>query len=252
MPSIEDNLKTWNQYYDWPEGGHEWSSFWGGTDVLWGGSLSPRIRSFLPTSSLLEIAPGFGRITSYLVERCEKYIGVDLAEKCVTECRSKFSAFEHAAFFVTDGYSLNDVPDKSVDFAFSFDSLVHVEADVMQAYARELARTLKPGGRAFLHHSNVGAFLDSSTGEITISNDHWRGTTMSAQLMREFAASSGIHCAVQEIINWGGTDLSDCFSLLVAQSPSDADETLVVENPRFMDQAVALGQAAEVFARASK
>jgi hypothetical protein len=45
----------------------------------------------------------------------------------------------------------------SIDFAFSFDSLVHAESDVMSSYAHELARVLKPGGVAFLHHSNLDA-----------------------------------------------------------------------------------------------
>ena len=50
------------------------------------------------------------------------------------------------------------VADRSVDFAFSFDSLVHADAEVLDAYAAELARTLAPDGVAFIHHSNLGAY----------------------------------------------------------------------------------------------
>jgi hypothetical protein len=46
----------------------------------------------------------------------------------------------------------------SVDFAFSFDSLVHAEADVIQAYVEQLASILRPGGAAFIHHSNLGQY----------------------------------------------------------------------------------------------
>ena len=50
------------------------------------------------------------------------------------------------------------VEDGSVDFAFSFDSLVHAEADVLGAYLGELARKLKPDGVGFIHHSNIGGY----------------------------------------------------------------------------------------------
>ena len=58
--------------------------------------------------------------------------------------------------------SLPMVEDQSIDFAFSFDSLVHVESDVLMGYLAELARTLKPEGVAFLHHSNYGSYRRST------------------------------------------------------------------------------------------
>lgn len=252
MPSVEDNLLTWGRDYDWPEGGHEWSSIWGGTDILWGGMLNPRIRCFVPTDSILEIAPGFGRITSYLIPRCNAYTGIDLAERCVLKCRNTFSEIMHASFHTTDGYSLPGVKDRSIDFAFSFDSLVHSESDVLEAYAHELARVLRPDGFAFLHHSNVGEYRDPVSGELTISNDHWRGSSMSARLMRDYATKAGIRCVAQEIINWGSPHLTDCFSLLMARPPSTSTETQIVKNPNFMDRAVDLGRAARLFARPSE
>jgi hypothetical protein len=50
------------------------------------------------------------------------------------------------------------VPDDSIDFVFSFDSLVHAEADVMQAYLNQLVRKLKLNGVGFIHHSNIGEY----------------------------------------------------------------------------------------------
>ena len=59
---IKDNSEFWAAY-DWAEGGTEWSQAWGATRLLFHGSLYPRIAAFVPTGHLLEIAPGFGRIT---------------------------------------------------------------------------------------------------------------------------------------------------------------------------------------------
>src|SRR5579859_8081721 len=41
---------------------------------------------------------------------------------------------------MNDGTSLAMIEDGTVDLVFSFDSLVHVEADVMDAYLDEIAR----------------------------------------------------------------------------------------------------------------
>jgi hypothetical protein len=50
------------------------------------------------------------------------------------------------------------VPENSLDFAFSCDSLVHAEIDVIDAYIDELSRKLTLSGIAFIHHSNIGAY----------------------------------------------------------------------------------------------
>jgi hypothetical protein len=56
------------------------------------------------------------------------------------------------------GKSLSAVADGSIDFAFSFDSLVHFEVDAMESYLRELACKLSADGVAFLDHSNLGEY----------------------------------------------------------------------------------------------
>jgi len=87
----------------------------------------------------------------------DHYIGVDLNSNCISACQERFADVKHAAFYANDGKSLAMVEDSSVDFAFSFDSLVHAEMDVIEAYCRELSRKLSPSGVAFIHHSNLGA-----------------------------------------------------------------------------------------------
>jgi cyclopropane fatty-acyl-phospholipid synthase-like methyltransferase len=116
------------------------------------GHALPRLHEFLPTGTLLEIAPGHGRWTDYLLDHCDRLIGVDLAEKCVEACRRRFADRPHATFHKNDGRSLGMVGDGEIDFAMSFDSLVHCEADVVESYVRELARTLSEHGAAFIHH----------------------------------------------------------------------------------------------------
>ena len=162
MPSIDENLKQWNEDYDWHLAGESWSEPWGSGAAQWYGCIYPRIRRFLPAPTILEIAPGFGRWTEFLLSHCDTLIGIDVAPKCVDVCRQRFAERPGASFETNDGHSLPMVADSSVDFAFSFDSLVHVEAEVLKGYLTELARVLKPDGVAFLHHSNLGAYQRSN------------------------------------------------------------------------------------------
>ncbi|HQI81243.1 MAG TPA: tetratricopeptide repeat protein [Deltaproteobacteria bacterium] len=233
--SIQRNRVQWSNY-EWTEGGDEWSACWGGTEQLWKRTIQPRIASFLPAAHILEIAPGFGRCTQYLVPQCTKLTLVDLTEKCIEACRRRFRGHSHIRYFVNDGKSLDMLEDGSIDFAFSWDSLVHVEKDVMRSYLHELAAKLRPGGAGFLHHSNIGAFLDPATGKLTVENRHWRGENMSAQLFRDYCQEAGLKCVSQEILAWGGTVLNDCISVFVKEPGYDPKKTVVVENPDFMEE----------------
>ena len=213
MATIEENVQTW-QRYDWKDSGSEWSEPWGSTADLWFHTLLPRIYRYLPTGTLLEIAPGHGRITEFLLPLCQSYVGVDVTPRCVEACQERFVGVEHASFQGGDGRSLGGVPDAAVDFAFSWDSLVHAEPEVLRSYAFELARTLRPGGHAFLHHSNFGQFLDLGSGEHVIENRHWRDGRMTAQQMRGFCGEAGLVCRSQELTQWIDDHLIDCISVV--------------------------------------
>jgi SAM-dependent methyltransferase len=158
MADVDHNLAIWSNEWDWSTQGDEWSAWWGDSRAMWYGALLPRIHSFLPAGTILEIAPGYGRWTQFLKDACEHLVIVDLTEGCIEHCRERFSASTNIEYHVNDGRSLAMVADGSIDFAFSFDSLVHVEADVMNAYLEQLASKLSPDGVGFIHHSNIGSY----------------------------------------------------------------------------------------------
>lgn len=213
MPSIEQNRANWDNPRSWQRDGEEWSTSWGSTASMWFGSILPRIAAFLPAGHLLEIACGHGRVTEYLLAHGARYSGVDLAPSCVAFCRQRFAERNQAAFHETDGASLHAITDDSVDFAFTWDSLVHAERDALAGYVEALARKLRPGASAFLHHSNLGAFVDAA-GALTVANPHWRATSVSAAIVRELAEQHGLRCIAQELVQWGAPQHNDCFTLL--------------------------------------
>ncbi|MGE0445987.1 MAG: class I SAM-dependent methyltransferase [Vicinamibacterales bacterium] len=204
MPSVLENQARWTEH-PWEREGHEWSpgQAAAGGEMLWWRGLLPRIATHLPAASILEIGPGFGRWTQHLLHQCDQLTAIDLTERCVEHCRVKFASHPGFTAWTNDGESLDVVPDESVDFVFSFDSLVHAEAPVLRSYLRQLARKLRPGGTGFIHHSNLRA-LTGPTGTVPpwLTRTNWRGQTMSARLFREYCAEAGLRCQTQEVINW--------------------------------------------------
>jgi len=226
MPTRDENRRQWSDY-DWSQGGDDWSVGWGSSRMLWFGTVLPRIHFLLPARHLLEIAPGYGRVTAFLLEHCERYTGVDITPRCVEACRERFAGRADASFVLNDGSSLEAVADGSVDVAISWDSLVHADPGVLEAYAHALARKLVPGGRAFLHHSNLGAHADPRTGRVSVENPHWRDERMSAERMRAFCAQAGLALDGQQIVQWGSTVDNDCFSWL--RRPADGEAPTAAE-----------------------
>ncbi|HSO81670.1 class I SAM-dependent methyltransferase [Thiocapsa sp.] len=239
MPTIEENLKHWSGY-DWSLGGDEWSSLWGGTENLWLGAVLPRVADLLPTGRLVEIAPGFGRMTQFLETQCRSMTLVDLTERCIDACRQRFADKRHIDYVVNDGRSLPGVADQSVDLVFSFDSLVHVELDVIDGYVSELSRVLRPEGTAFIHHSNMAAFRHPEGEGFTIENRHWRGGTVSADIVKDLCDRIGLTCYRQELVNWGGKDLTDSFSYIARRGSSRDRPRELIRNQRFMEERIRL------------
>ena len=238
-----------NVKYDWKDAGEEWSESWGTSAAQWSGAILPRIRDCLPSGTILEIGPGFGRWTNYLKDYCEHLLIVDPAVECIEACRRRFAAHPRVRCYLNDGRSLSIFPDQSIDFVFSFDSLVHVKREIIEAYLSQLSTKLRIGGRGFIHHSNLGEYAHSFRERLPprvekllikakiLDWDHQRDPNMSAELFRGLCARYGLHCLGQELVNWRGRRLIDCFSLFARSGSDDRPSTHIIRNPNFMREA---------------
>lgn len=166
-------------------------------------------------TATLELACGHGRNTEFLRRYAKSIDLVDVNQVCVDACKSRFKHEMDGCIFryhVTSGNVL-PVENESISFGYSWDSMVHFDKLVVRDYVREFARVLKPGGTAFLHHSNYGAVAPDSSW----TKNHGNRSDMTATLMREYALQNGLNIKFQRLSGtadgWSIEDL-DCLSLI--------------------------------------
>jgi ubiquinone/menaquinone biosynthesis C-methylase UbiE len=265
MPSVEHNAKEWDEKtYSWPEDGDEWSEAFGNTEAMWWFALRPRLHRYVPAGTILEIAPGHGRWTEYLRDLCKSLVIVDLSANCIAACKKRFANASNITYVVNNGRSLDIVQDNSIDLVFSFDSLVHCEKDVIAAYLKEIARTLKPDGVGFIHHSNIGAysrFLDiynaipqrfhmkgAFSRLISINVSALRAPSMSAATFRELCEDANLECISQEPINWDhGRCMIDAISVFTPRASKWSRRCEILSNPRFVEGAAKIKMLSRLY-----
>jgi len=147
---------------------------------------------------LLEIGPGGGRFTEILLPKCKRLIAAEAAPTMLAHLRRRFAANPKLEYLVVKDASLEPLPDDSVDAVFSYGVFVHLHEWDIFSYLREVARVLRPGGRAVIEHSNTLSEL----GWATFLRDlpHCVGrhkapgafTAMTPELMRVFCERAGL------------------------------------------------------------
>lgn len=105
-----------------------------------------------PETTVLEIGPGGGRWTRYLLEAKLVY-AVDYHEELLEELRKTVRS-GNVRFIRNNGTDFPGVPAASVDFVFSFGTFVHLDIDLIEAYLRNLRPVLKQDANVVLHYSD--------------------------------------------------------------------------------------------------
>ena len=170
------NKHIWENW-NWSAGGEEWT-----LSEEWKASV---VRTFLDPnfanrSVILEIGPGAGRWTEYLLKKCQRLIGVDISETSVHECERRFHDHPTAEFAVGNGENLSSIGTSSIDAVWSFDVFVHINKQQFKSYIAEFARVLKPGGVGLIQHGTAGG-----------KSGGWRSDVRTADV-NEFLRSNGL------------------------------------------------------------
>jgi SAM-dependent methyltransferase len=240
--------------YEWIAAGEEWSEPWGGSGAQWYGSILPRIHAALPAATILEIGSGFGRWSYYLRQHCNQLHLVDPDAQCMDACRRRFASDAKVSFHLNRDDSLAMIPDGSVNFIFSFDSLVHVRPQSIESYLSQFAAKLTSNGLAFIHHSNLGQYAGSALRRIRKRKiraaDHQRDPEMTTALFRESCERHRLKIVCQELVNWRGGRLIDCFSTIAHHDSKWQSASRPYRNSDFMLEAELIRRLAKHYPKA--
>jgi ubiquinone/menaquinone biosynthesis C-methylase UbiE len=146
------NKEIWENW-DWKAAGDEWTP-----SLAWKESI---VRSILRPniavgSDVLEIGPGAGRWTEYLLPSARSYVGIDISAKCVWICQERFNQYVTAKFVSNSGADLAALSDRSIDRIWSFDTFVHINRAEVAKYVKEMKRVMRSGALGIIHHGDHG------------------------------------------------------------------------------------------------
>jgi len=105
-----------------------------------------------PDQNALEIGPGGGRWTRYLLG-FEKLYVVDYHAQLLDELRRSFTA-KHIVFVENNGSDFPGVAENSIDYLFSFGTFVHLDVDLIQSYLGNMHPLLREGSNVVLQYSD--------------------------------------------------------------------------------------------------
>lgn len=94
-----------------------------------------------PNPSVLEIGCGNGRDAALILERTNRYLGIDAAKNFIVMAKAALPAGE----FVEADVEVYEFPG-GLDIVFAFASLIHVPKDSLRQVLKRVYSALNPGG----------------------------------------------------------------------------------------------------------
>ena len=179
------------------------------------GNLSKVVKRYLrphvsPDSVVLEIGPGGGRWTQFLIGAREVVL-VELNSQFFRYLRKRFRKHRRKLrFYETTGYELKGIDDGSIDFVFSFGTFVHIEAEGIAEYLGEIARVLRAGGTGTIQYADRDKPLIQTVPD-------WGGfSDMTASKMEDLVAGRGFEIVEHD------RSLLDHSNVVVIRKPAAA------------------------------
>jgi len=167
---------------------------------------------------MLEIGPGGGRFTEILLPKCDSFIAADTSRHMLARLKERFRGCDKLTCLLLDGKGLREIPDRSVDAAFSYGVFVHLQHWDVFNYLRELNRVLVPGGKAIIQHANTFSelgwttFLNHVRPSLNRHKLSWTFTLMTPEIMTQLTERAGLEL-VQCLT---GVVKRDCITLIRA------------------------------------
>jgi ubiquinone/menaquinone biosynthesis C-methylase UbiE len=134
--------------------GEEWTMTDRAVSVIVSEWISPHVTN---GSTAAEIGVGGGRIAKLIADQVKELICFDVSEMMLEHAKRALADKPNVSFVHVPQPKLPDDLAGRLDFIYSYDVFVHLDLHTIWKYVQEIERVLKPGGRAFLHTTNLTA-----------------------------------------------------------------------------------------------
>jgi ubiquinone/menaquinone biosynthesis C-methylase UbiE len=105
-----------------------------------------------PTHNAIEIGPGGGRWTRYMIG-FKKLYAVDYYSELLNELKKNVQN-SNVVYVKNNGTDFPSIADDSIDFLFSFGTFVHLDNHLIAAYLENMRTVLKPGANVVIQYSD--------------------------------------------------------------------------------------------------
>lgn len=148
-------------------------------------------RSLAAGKRVLDAACGEGYGSALVAQAAAHVIGVDVDQPTVDAARLRYAGRDNLEF-VQSSVTRLPLPDASVDFIVSFETIEHLPAPDQPAMIAEFARVLKPGGMLLLSSPNRPEYSESRN-YVNPFHLHELDRTELADLLTAFPAQRWLH-----------------------------------------------------------
>jgi hypothetical protein len=141
-----------------------------------------------PQHRAVEIGPGGGRWTRYLLGFKELYL-VDYHAELQEELKQNFTQ-PNMRFIVNSGVDFPGIPERSIDFLFSFGTFVHLDIPLIEHYLQNMRPILTPTATVVLHYAD-------KTKIMAVLNEGFSQNTPAQ--MREMVSKAGFRILEEDL-----------------------------------------------------
>jgi SAM-dependent methyltransferase len=108
-----------------------------------------------PEPVMLDAGCGIGRVARYAARHCRSLWAADASEAMLAMARRRLANLGNIRFTRCLGTRLPEIPDASVDLAYSVLVLQHLEREDAFLLLGDIHRVLRPGGRLYVTFPNL-------------------------------------------------------------------------------------------------
>jgi cyclopropane fatty-acyl-phospholipid synthase-like methyltransferase len=128
-------------------------------DERWGNARAGAEKLYLPLfdrqSVVLELGPGTGRYTRYLLPECREMVLVDYSKYVCAWLEEYFAGKGNLRVVHAKDYAMGQVDDGSIDAVIANGVFEHIDLEGFFHYLSTFARVLRRGGRGAINFNNI-------------------------------------------------------------------------------------------------